>query len=58
MKIINIILLTLFLSACGSKEIIKYVDSILREIYGLYYKIKFNNTSKLEKESYKMRLLK
>ena len=39
-------------------EIIKYVDSILMEIYGLYYKIKFNNTSKLKKESYKMRLLK
>ena len=41
-----------------SNEIIKYVDSILMEIYGLYYKIKFNNTSKLKKESYKMRLLK
>ena len=41
-----------------SKEIIKYVDSILMEIYGLYYKIKFNNISKLKKESYKMRLLK
>ena len=39
-------------------EIIKYVDSILMEIYGLYYKIKFNNISKLKKESYKMRLLK
>ena len=41
-----------------SNEIIKYVDSILMEIYGLYYKIKFNNISKLKKESYKMRLLK
>lgn len=41
-----------------SNEIIKYVDSILMEMYGLYYKIKFNNTSKLKKESYKMRLLK
>ena len=41
-----------------SKEIIKYVDSILMEIYGLYYKIKFNNISKLKKESYKMRLIK
>ena len=41
-----------------STEIIKYVDSILMEIYGLYYKIKFNNISKLKKESYKMRLLK
>lgn len=41
-----------------SNEIIKYVDSILIEIYGLYYKIKFNNISKLRKESYKMRLLK
>ena len=41
-----------------SNEIIKYVDSILMEIFGLYYKIKFNNISKLKKESYKMRLLK
>ena len=41
-----------------SNEIIKYVDSILMEIYELYYKIKFNNISKLKKESYKMRLLK
>ena len=41
-----------------SNEIIKYIDSILMEMYGLYYKIKFNNTSKLKKESYKMRLLK
>lgn len=41
-----------------SNEIIKYVDSILMEIYGLYYKIKFNNISKLRKESYKMRLIK
>lgn len=41
-----------------SNEIIKYVDSVLMEIYGLYYKIKFNNISKLKKESYKMRLLK
>lgn len=41
-----------------SNEIIKYVDSILMEIYGLYYKIKFNNISKLKKGSYKMRLLK
>ena len=41
-----------------SNEIIKYVDSILMEIYGLYYKIKFNNASKMKKESYKMRLLK
>ena len=41
-----------------SNEIIKYVDSILMEIYGLYYKIKFNNISKLKKESYKMRLIK
>lgn len=41
-----------------SNEIIKYVNSILMEIYGLYYKIKFNNISKLKKESYKMRLLK
>lgn len=41
-----------------SNEIIKYVDSILMKIYGLYYKIKFNNISKLKKESYKMRLIK
>ena len=41
-----------------SNEIIKYVDSILMEIYGLYYKSKFNNISKLKKERYKMRLLK
>lgn len=45
-------------SNMDGNEIIKYVDSILVEIYGLYYKIKFNNTSKLKKESYKMRLLK
>ena len=45
-------------SKMESNEIIKYVDSILMEIYGLYYKIKFNNISKLKKESYKMRLLK
>ena len=45
-------------SSMKSNEIIKYVDSILMEIYGLYYKIKFNNISKLKKESYKMRLLK
>lgn len=41
-----------------SNEIIKYIDSILMEMYGLYYKIKFNNTIKNKKESYKMRLLK
>lgn len=45
-------------SNMDGNEIIKYVDSILMEIYGLYYKIKFNNISKLKKESYKMRLLK
>ena len=41
-----------------SNEIINYIDSILMDIYGLYYKIKFNNASKMKKESYKMRLLK
>lgn len=45
-------------SNMDGNEIIKYVDSILIDIYGLYYKIKFNNVRKMKKESYKMRLLK
>ena len=41
-----------------SNEIIKYLDSILMEIYKLYFRVKFNNSNKMKKESYKMRLLK
>lgn len=45
-------------SNMDGNEIIKYVDSILMEIYRLYIDIKYDKTRKTKKESYKMRLLK
>ena len=40
-----------------SNEIIKYLDSILIEIYRLHIDLKYNEVRKLKKESYKIKLL-